>query len=311
MAKILITGGAGFIGSNLTMRLLSEGNEVTVVDDLSMGLQDNLPQKPNLTFIQQSITNSEFMSDLLIERNFDFIYLLAAVASVADSVERPIETHEINQEANLRIFETIRTHRLHPKRVIFSSSAAVYGDEPSLPKTEASPITPLTPYAIDKFATERFLMAYANLYQINASAVRFFNVFGPHQNPQSPYSGVLSILTQTFKTEGSFCVFGDGQQSRDFIYITDVLDALQLLARNDSAKGQVFNVATGQTTTLLDVIKDYEEITNKRITVTYANMRQGDIRHSWANIDKLSALGFEPHINVYEGLRRYWQYINR
>lgn len=237
-----MTGGAGFIGSNLVDQLVQDGDEVIVVDDLSMGLASNIPSSPKVTFYEHSITDHGFMKDLLLEEQFDYIYLLAAIASVADSVARPYETHQINQEANIFILEIIRQHKLPIKKVLFTSSAAVYGNNPELPKREDSTIDPLTPYAIDKFATERFVIDYGKLYNIPTVAVRFFNVYGPRQNPKSPYSGVLSLITECFKNQQVFTLFGDGEQTRDFIFIQDVLLALHLIMSNSQAVHEVYNV---------------------------------------------------------------------
>ena len=189
MSNVLITGGAGFVGSNLADRLVAQGDKVTIVDDLSMGLVENIPASDLVTFYEESITNKKFMEHLLVKNKFDYIYLFAGVASVADSVARPYETHQVNQEANVFLLEVIRKRKLPVKKILFASSAAVYGDDPQLPKTELSRIKPLTPYAIDKFASERYMIDYGNLYDLPTVAVRFFNIFGPKQNPSSPYSG--------------------------------------------------------------------------------------------------------------------------
>lgn len=171
---VLVTGGAGFIGSHVVERHLNEGNAVVVVDDLSMGLLKNPPENDNLTFFEKSITDTTFMNDLLVKYNFDYIYLLAAIASVADTIERPYESHQVNQEANIAILESLRINNLRPHRILFSSSAATYGTLPDLPKREDGPVRPATAYAIDKYATERFVLTYSALYDLPAVAVRFF-----------------------------------------------------------------------------------------------------------------------------------------
>ncbi len=172
-SRVLVTGSAGFIGSNLVDALIGD-NEVVVVDDLSMGRVENLPQSNNLHFFKHSIADFKFMSELLKDWKFDYIFLLAAVASVADTIVRPAETHIINQDANLNVLETVRINKLDVKKILFSSSAAVYGNNPELPKKETSPIDPLSPYAVDKFATERFVIDYGRLYDIPTVATRFF-----------------------------------------------------------------------------------------------------------------------------------------
>lgn len=304
--KILITGGAGFIGSNLVDTLIRD-NEIVVVDDLSMGKMENLPLVSNLHFFKHSITDQNFMHDLLIKWNFDYIFLLAAVASVADSINRPLETHIVNQDANINIIDIVRTNDLHVKRILFASSAAVYGNNPILPKCEnSSIINPLSPYAIDKYATERFVISYGHLYNVPTVVTRFFNVYGPKQNPSSPYSGVLSLLSQAFKYNKTFTVFGDGEQQRDFIYVADVINALCLLVTKPQSLYNVYNVATETPMSLNKIIQIFQLITGKNINVRYANSRIGDIRYSYADIDKIKKLGFKPHFSIKEGLNKYW-----
>lgn len=306
MSKVLITGGAGFIGSTLADRLIKNGDQVVIIDDLSMGDIENLPQSMNVTFYNESITKQAFMADLLITNNFDYIYLLAAIASVADSIERPIETHEVNQNANLNILETIRKEKLTPKKIVFSSSAAVYGNGPELPKKETSSIDPMSPYAIDKFATERFMVDYGKLYGLPTVCTRFFNVYGPKQNPKSPYSGVLSIVSDCLVKNDVFTLFGDGSQTRDYVYIDDVVDALLILATTSDAKWDVYNVATGQSISLIDVIGAYESASGEKLKVEKKEARLGDVQDSVADITKLRRLGYEPKVDVNTGLAKYW-----
>lgn len=307
MSKYLVTGGAGFIGSSLVERLVKDGNDVVIVDDLSMGKIENLGGVPkeHITFYKKSITDFGFMSRILITEEFDYIVLLGAVASVADSVDRPAETHSINQEANINVYETIRRHDLRVKKVLFASSAAVYGDDPVLPKKETSNILPLTPYAIDKFASERYAIIYGKLYGIPTVCTRFFNVYGPNQNPESPYSGVLSIIQNCLKNGKKFKLFGDGEQTRDFTYVDDVVDALLLLLSTPEAKWDVYNVATGKRTSLNSVIDSFEKATGKKLDIVYAEKRKGDIKDSFADVTKLRGLGYMPKYDIESGLKKY------
>nr|WP_191980583.1 NAD-dependent epimerase/dehydratase family protein [Loigolactobacillus backii] len=310
MDKVLVTGGAGFIGSNLIERLIEDGDQITIVDDLSMGLKQNIPTSDQVTFYQKSITDSTFMKELLLEQKFDYIYLLAAVASVADSIERPYITHEINQNANVFILETIRKYKLPLKKLLFSSSAAVYGNNPKLPKQEMDAVDPLTPYAIDKYATERFVINYGRLYNIPTVAVRFFNVYGPRQNPKSPYSGVLSLISEAAIHHAMFTVFGDGEQTRDFVFVKDVIQALILLTKKTDTRHAVFNVGTGRETSLNAVIKAYTEIAQHDIPVRNLSERTGDIKRSVADISSLEAIGYRPNYDLTTGLGKYWQSLS-
>lgn len=309
MKNYLVTGGAGFIGSTLANHLAKE-NSVIVIDDLSMGKEENLIESSNIIFVKGSVTDESLMTKILSENNFDYIFHFAAVASVADSVERPVETHRINFESVLLLLELVRSYQKNLKRLVFSSSAAVYGDEPTLPKKEESIIRPLTPYAIDKFAAEQYVLDYNHLYGVNTSAVRFFNVYGPNQNPESPYSGVISILVDRYKKiqngeETVFTLFGDGSQSRDFVYIEDVIQALLLVASKEESLGKQFNVGTGRAITLNDLVEVIDETLSVILPIKHATERDGDIKESVADISRLKELGYIPQFTINEGIRRY------
>jgi UDP-glucose 4-epimerase len=255
------------------------------------------------------------MTEILSNNKFDYIFHLAAIASVADSVERPLETHQINFESVLMLLELIRKHQKDLKRLVFSSSAAVYGDEPTLPKKEESVIRPLTPYAVDKFAAEQYVLDYYHLYGIPTSAVRFFNVYGPNQNPESPYSGVISILVDRYKKmqrgeQGEFTLFGDGSQSRDFVFIEDVIQALLLVANKEEALGRQFNVGTGNAISLIELIKVIDEALELSLTVKHETERDGDIKDSVADISRLKSLGFKPNFSIHEGMQKYLESEN-
>ena len=309
MKKVLVTGGAGFIGSTLANHL-SDDYEVIVVDDLSMGKKENLNLEKNIVFIKGSVTDDKLMTQLLSEKQFEFIFHLAAVASVADSVERPVETHKVNFESVLLLLELIKTYQPNLARLIFSSSAAVYGDEPTLPKKEESVIRPLTPYAVDKFAAEQYVLDYYKLYNIPTTAVRFFNVYGPNQNPSSPYSGVISILVDRYKTllrneEAAFTIFGDGKQSRDFVYIDDVIQALLLVAQSEEALGTQFNVGTGTSTSLLELIDVIDETLNVKLPVKFEEERVGDIKDSRADVSRILSLEYKFKHHIASGIKKY------
>ncbi|NHI67220.1 NAD-dependent epimerase/dehydratase family protein [Lactococcus formosensis] len=305
--SILITGGAGFIGSSLANKLLPD-NKIVVIDDLSMGSFSNLDDSKSLTKIEGSVTDKSLLERVFEENDFDYIFHLAAVASVADSVARPYETHQVNFDSTMMILEILRENKKSLKRLVFSSSAAVYGDEPTLPKQEESIIRPLTPYAVDKFASEKMAMVYNDLYKVPASATRFFNVYGPKQNPNSPYSGFISILVDRLKKQKTLKIFGDGEQARDFVYIDDVLQALLLIATSDQSLGQVYNVGTGIKTTLNDLIHLAQRNLNKELDIEYVAPREGDIKLSISSIQKLKKIGYSPKYNLESGMKEYLDY---
>lgn len=310
MSRVLITGGAGFIGSFLAHKLIANEDEVVIVDDLSMGRLENIADiQDEVTFYKHTVCDEGFMHDLLLKEKFDYIYYLAAVSSVADSVARPWYTHTVNQESVVNTLEFIRTNNLPIKKFLFTSSAAVYGNAADFPKTEDSHIDPLTPYAIDKYASERYTIDYGRLYNIPTVAVRFFNVYGPRQNPDSEYSGVLSIVTKCLKENKPFTLYGDGSQTRDFVYVEDVVDALIKIS-TETDEPTVYNIANGDETPLIDVIHTYENIAGIKLNIIQKEARQGDINKSRADVSKLKGIGFKPQWSLHDGLTNYWKYYS-
>lgn len=308
--RYLVTGGAGFIGSTLVNNLEKNNNEIVVIDNLSMGKRENLNSSPKITFFEKDVRNRDFVNKLFAEYQFDYIFHLAAVASVADSIGRPFETHQVNMEATLDLLELAKETQKNLKRFVFASSAAVYGDDQVLPKSEISRIKPLSPYAIDKYSSEQYVLLYNTLYGLPTSAVRFFNVYGPNQNPSSPYSGVLSIITNHFKKirnneKDVFTIFGDGSQTRDFVYVEDVLQALKLVSEKEEALGEVFNVGTGAPSSINDVLGIYESEMNIKPIIQFEESRKGDIKDSVADISKLKKIGFSPNYSLDEGIAEY------
>lgn len=304
--KALVTGGAGFIGSHLVNYLVEKGFEVIVVDDLSMGKKSNIRYPNKVKLFVRDVQDEHFMGELLRREQFDYIYFLAAIASVADSIERPAETHLVNHTAVLTLLEYIRIHNLPIKQFLFTSSAAIYGNLPELPKHEESRVDPISPYAIDKYSTERFVLAYGKLYDLPTVCVRFFNVYGPGQNPNSPYSGVLSILTDCFIRNKTFNVFGDGTQTRDFIFVMDVIQAIWLITVQGE-KHYVYNVANGMETSLNSIIQTYSKITKRSIDVKYNPERSGDVKHSVAEVKRLHEIGYKSRWTLQRGLNEYWE----
>ena len=311
MNTILITGGAGFIGSTLA-NFYKENNQVVIIDDLSMGDVSNLDDSENITFIKGDVTDEKLLDAIFQKYEFNYIFHLAAIASVADSVARPVESHKVNFDSVLSLLEISRKQK-KLKRLVFASSAAVYGDEPTLPKQEESVIRPLTPYAIDKFAAEKYVVDYYHLYDVPTSAVRFFNVYGPKQNPESPYSGVISIMMDRYKKllnkeAIDFTVFGDGTQSRDFVFIEDVIQALDLIATSQDSLGEVYNIGTGKAINLNELVSIVDNFLGINLPIRYEDERSGDIKHSLADISKVTEIGYEPNYTVKTGLEKYVSY---
>lgn len=307
----LVTGGAGFIGSHLVEELLKEGRKVIVVDDLSTGKVENLPESENLTFIKGSITDRELLKNLFDSYKFDTVFHLAAVASVFKSVEEPEATHKVNFDGTLYLLEESKRARVG--KFVFASSAAVYGDLPELPKKEEMAVKPLTPYGVDKYASERYVVNSFHLYGLKATALRFFNVYGERQDPSSPYSGVISIFmdrtARYLKGEKvTIDIFGDGRQTRDFVYVKDVVKALLIAEKDERTNGEVFNVGTGKETSLLDLLKTLKEVAGKIPPVRYLPSREGDIRRSVADISKIEQLGYFSVFSLKKGIERtfYW-----
>lgn len=306
---ILITGGAGFIGSNLANKL-SEDNDIVIIDDLSMGRMSNLNHKNQMDIFIHDLTDYDWLESIFKTYRFDYIFHFAAVASVADSVNRPLETHKVNEDIVIYMLEYIKKYQSNLERIVFASSAAIYGDLPGLPKTEKSMISPNTPYAIDKYASESYLLKYGYSCGVNASAARFFNVFGKNQNPASPYSGVISILMEKCKEalvngKATFTCYGDGEQTRDFIYIDDVVNALLIIATSPNSIGEAYNIGYGNPTSLNNIINLMEGIFGVDLAIDYQSERKGDIKYSYCSNQKLKSIGFKPNFSVKKGLERY------
>lgn len=284
MTKILVTGGAGFIGSHVVDELLSRNHRVVVLDDLSTGKLENLPQEnPHLEIIEGSILDVNRVSAAM--QGCDVVIHLAAIASVQASVDNPQATHNVNFDGTLLLLEEAK--RLGMKRFLFASSAAVYGDATKGAISEEAPLSPMTPYAIDKLASEYYLRHFYRTFGIAFTAFRFFNVYGPRQNPSSPYSGVISIFAAKAHAGNVLEIFGDGRQTRDFIYAKDVANVLVNSIEKEAMYGQTINVGSGASVSLLDIIEKISIILNKKLEVKHLDARSGDIKHSLANVAKL------------------------
>lgn len=303
--RVLITGGAGFIGSHLVERLLALGHGVRVLDNLSTGKRENLPVAGNIEFLQGDIRDVQMVR--LAVGGVDAIVHLAAVASVQASVDDPVGTHASNFDGTLHLLEAARLGGV--RRLLYASSAAVYGDNDELPLTEEAKPRPLTPYAADKLAGEYYLQFYAGKYGLDTTAFRFFNIFGPRQDPSSPYSGVISIFADRLARGEPATIFGDGLQTRDFVFVGDLAQLLaEALQRRDLA-GQAINVGRGQPSSLLDLIAALEKLSGRSLARTHASARVGDIRHSCADVTRLrTLLGFVPSTELETGLDALLRY---
>lgn len=305
--KALITGGAGFIGSHLARRLLSLGYEVRVVDNLSSGKRANLDGVLGaIDFVEADVRDAPRM--VTLARGHDVIFHEAALVSVPYSVEHPQETHDVNLQGTLNVLEAARAAAV--RRVVFASSAAIYGDSPELPKTETMRPEPLSPYGVEKLASEHYLAVYSRLHRVETVALRYFNVFGPRQDPSSPYSGVISIFVDRALRDESPTIFGDGRACRDFVFVDNVVDANVAAATRAGVSGGVFNIACGVRTTLNELCATLARIVGKDVKPRYSEARPGDIVASVANIDRARAsLGYAPKIDVEGGLRQLVDFV--
>lgn len=300
--KIFITGGAGFIGSHIAEEYLLKGHQVTIYDNFSTGKHENTiftSTKEKPVIIEGDVRDFTLLEQAMA--NQDIVFHQAAVASVQQSIENPRATFEVNAGGTLNVLESARIHGA--RKVVFACSAAIFGDLPDLPKSEDSPVKPIAPYGADKYISETYLRLYNQLYGLPTVSMRYCNVFGPRQDPSSPYSGVISIFTTRIAAGQDVTVFGDGNQYRDFIFVKDVVQANMLAAEKDSNKFEFYNVGYGKATSLNDLLDMLKDIYGKDLTVHYDKPRQGDIRESVSDNSKLrTRLGFTPGFTVKEGL---------
>jgi UDP-glucose 4-epimerase len=282
---VLITGGAGFIGSHLADALLAKGHSVRILDDLSTGKRSNLPlDNPRIELIEGDVADAALVAQVMI--GCSAVAHLAAVASVQASVDDPVRTHQSNFIGTLNVCEAMRQAGV--KRVLFASSAAVYGNNGEGESIdEETTKAPLTPYASDKLAGEYYLDFYRRQHSLEPAIFRFFNIFGPRQDPSSPYSGVISIFSERARKGLPITVFGDGEQTRDFVYVEDLVDLLVQAIETPTLEVGAVNVGWNQATTLKQMLQALGEVVGELPPITYAPARSGDIRHSRANNQRL------------------------
>jgi UDP-glucose 4-epimerase len=297
--RALVTGGAGFIGSHLVDALVKSGSEVIVVDDLSTGRRSNLTQVMDaIRFRQGDVRDSSLVSEAA--RSVEVIFHLAAVVSVPQTIGDPVGSLQVNELGTLNVLEAAREQKV--RRVVFSSSCAVYGDDPLLPKTESMPPRPCSPYAVQKLAGEHYCRLYADLHGLETVCLRYFNVFGPRQDPSSAYSGVISIFLTQALDAAPPTIYGDGRQSRDFIFVSDVVGA-NITAARASSPGGIYNIGSGSAVSVNQLWEKICALVGKSREPVYAPARPGDIRYSLADIARAAAeLEFRPDSSFEAGL---------
>jgi len=300
--RYVVTGGAGFIGSNTVDELVKRGHSVVVLDDLSAGKEENLAEVRNkITFIKGSITDIEVVRKAMHEA--EFVLHLAARTSVPRSVKDPIESNRINVDGTLNVLVAARDAKV--KRIAFAASSSAYGETPTLPKVETMVPAPISPYGVTKFAGELYLQTFGRCYGLENVSLRYFNVFGPRQDPGSPYSGVLAKFCTAFLEETQPVIFGDGEQTRDFTYVENAVQANLLAFEAPQVSGKVFNVGFGGRVSLNQVVEVLSKISGTRLEVKHDPPRDGDIRDSQADITQArELLGYDPQVNFEEGIRR-------
>ncbi len=303
----LVTGGAGFIGSALVRGLLKEEKHVRVIDNLSTGNLSNLEDiLDRIEFMERDIRDLDEVQEAC--KGITYVFHQAAIPSVPRSIENPIEFNQSNVDGTLNVLVAARDKGV--KRVIYAGSSSVYGDAPALPKKEEMKPNPLSPYALTKLAGEYYCKVFSEVYGLETVTTRYFNVFGPRQNPESPYAAVIPKFIDAFLKGENPHVFGDGEQTRDFTFVDNVVYANLLCSRAERTKGEVINVATSSRISLNELIKILKEITGKKIDPVYSDPRKGDIRHSLADISKAEKMiGYRPLVDLREGLEKTVQWM--
>jgi nucleoside-diphosphate-sugar epimerase len=299
--RYLVTGGAGFIGSHIVRRLVEEGELVRVVDNLSTGQSIRLKDvRDSIEFVEGDLADQRVSDEAV--RGVAYVLHQAAVPSVQRSVCDPIGTNRSNVTATLNVLESCR--KAGVRRLVFAASSSAYGDTEVLPKVEEMPANPLSPYALQKFVGERYCKLYYDLYGLETVSLRYFNVFGPDQDPHSEYSAVIPKFINKLLAREPLTVYGDGEQSRDFTYVENVVQANVLALRAIAAPGNVCNVGCGEKVTLNELIRLLEAILGIKAKVNYTAPRAGDVRHSLADLGLARRiLGYEPKVMVKEGLK--------
>jgi nucleoside-diphosphate-sugar epimerase len=298
----LVTGGAGFIGSHLAAALVERGARVRIIDDLSTGHRENVAEiGGDVDFVQASLTDSKAVSRAL--QDVELVFHEAAIPSVPRSVSKPTETHEASVNATFSLLLAARDQKV--RRLVYAASSSAYGDQPELPKSEHMKPDPLSPYAVAKLVGEYYCRVFTRVYGLETVSLRYFNVFGPRQDPGSQYSGVISRFIAALKNREQPVIYGDGEQSRDFTFISNVVDANLRAVESTSAVGHVINIANGERVTINEILEKLKKLTGRMdVQAEYAPPRTGDVRDSLADLALArSLLGYHPKIGLEEGLR--------
>jgi UDP-N-acetylglucosamine/UDP-N-acetyl-alpha-D-glucosaminouronate 4-epimerase len=305
----VVTGGAGFIGSHIASALVEHGATVRVIDNLSTGYHKNIEAiGSNIDFVKADVADEQALNKVL--RDVEVIFHEAAIPSVPRSVDSPSETHRASVDATFKLLLAARDHKV--RRVIYAASSSAYGDQPELPKREDMRPAPLSPYAVAKLVGEYYCQVFTRVYGLETVSLRYFNVFGPRQDPTSQYSGVISRFMNALTTGEQPVIYGDGEHSRDFTYISNVVEANLRAAESTAAVGEIINIANGHRTTLNELLDAMKLVTGKAdVSARYEAPRAGDVRDSLADLTRArTLLGYEPRVSLEEGLKRtfdWWQ----
>jgi len=305
MSFFLVTGGAGFIGSNIVKRLLADGHKVRVLDNFSTGKRENVlgfSSNKNFEMIEGDLRSFHIVSNSF-KGGIEYVLHQGALPSVPRSINDPITTNDVNILGTLNVLEAAKEY--HVKRVICASSSSVYGNSEHLPKIETMNVAPLSPYAITKYAQERYCQVYSEIYGLQTVSLRYFNVFGPNQDPTSQYSAVIPKFIRLMKNDIAPTIFGDGTQSRDFTFVDNNVEANILACECDDVSGDFFNIGCGESFTLNTLVHTLNKLLNKNIEPIYLAPRDGDVKHSLADIEKArNKLNYQCKIKFFEGLER-------
>ena len=301
MAQFLVTGGAGFIGSHLAEELVRRGHQVRVADALTTGKRSNLDHVPGVEFIEGDLADLTFARRVV--QGMEFVLHQAAIPSVPKSVADPLTSHRSNVDGTLNLLLAARDAGV--RRLVFAASSSAYGETSELPKHENMPSHPLSPYALQKVVGEMYLRMFTRLYGLETVSIRYFNVFGPRQDPSSPYSGVISVFAAALLDGRPPTIYGDGEQTRDFTYIANVVDGVLRACHAPNASGHVINVATNGRISLNALFQEMKKIVGATVEPIYAPPRQGDVKDSQADITKAAdLLGYKPIVSFEDGLKR-------